>query len=128
MTKFNKKLRKITLKNPRYAVSLGSAFGHLDEITDLFRTVFVLDYNDDNLKKRNIVYMESFKYLTTIPDVDVIFVDEDKRNRIQELQPIWRRYNSFLIVQGEPFADKFLRNERYKIIVVEKKYHVWKIT
>ena len=128
MTKFVKKIRKITLKQPRYAVSFGDCFGHLEEITDFVRTVFVLDHRDENLKKRNIVYMENFSYITTIPDVDLIFVNTDRKDRIKELQPIWRRYNSFIIVEGEPFLDKFLRSERYQIICVEKKFHVWKIT
>ena len=128
MTKFVKKIRKITLKQPRYAVSFGDCFGHLEEITDFVRTVFVLDHRDENLKKRNIVYMENFSYITTIPDVDLIFVNKDRKDRIKELQPIWRRYNSFIVVEGEPFLDKFLRSERYQIICVEKKFHVWKIT
>ena len=128
MTKFVKKIRKITLKQPRYAVSFGDCFGHLEEITDFVRTVFVLDHRDEDLKKRNIVYMENLNYITTIPDVDLIFVNKDRKDRIKELQPIWRRYNSFIVVEGEPFLDKFLRSERYQIICVEKKFHVWKIT
>ena len=128
MTKFVKKIRKLCLKHPRYAVSLGDAFGHLEEITEFVRTVFVLDHQDQNFKKRNVVYMENFKYLTTIPDVDLIFVNADKRDKIKDLQPIWRRYNSWIIVEGDPFLDKFLRSERYQIVCVEKKFHVWKIT
>lgn len=127
MTKFVKKIKKMTFKKPRYAICVGDAFGNLEELTELFFTVFVFDYKNDDLKKKNIVYMENDRFLTSIPDVDVIFINEDKKEWLKPLQAVWRRYNSVLVIEGDPFADKFLRNEQYKIVIIEKKFHIWKI-
>jgi hypothetical protein len=128
MSKFNKKIQKITIKQPRYAVVLGSAFGHLEEISDLFRSVFVINNSQEIIKKKNIIYLENFEYTKTLADVDAIFIDESQKDFISELQLIWKKYNSTLIIEGEAYVDKFLRKQRYQIVQIEKKYHIWKIT
>jgi hypothetical protein len=127
MTKFNKKIQKITSKIPRFAVTVGDAFGHLEEISELFRTVFVIENTKEQIKKKNIIYIENIDYVGALHDIDVIFVDGDKKNLLKDLQIIWKKYNSTLVIEGDAYVDKFLRSERYQIVQIEKRYHIWKM-
>ena len=58
MTKFKKRLHKLS-RNHAHALVLGSAFGILDQVVEIYNTVFVVSAEQPAFKAKNLVYKET---------------------------------------------------------------------
>jgi hypothetical protein len=127
MTKLSKKIRKSN-KHLRNAIVLGNAFGHLEDLTEIFSTIFVFPPNDD-FKKRNIIYVENIENLLVFPDIDVIFIDLDFTDSIIKLISVWRKDHSTFFIEGTESVGvdikNALRTDRYVCKEVAKHHQVW---
>lgn len=130
MTKFAKRLRKIS-KFPRNAILLGNAFGHIEDVCDVFSSAFVIGTVDYSLKRKNLIFRETIEDLYDIPTVDMIFVNADQAENLRKLPPVWKRFTPIIIVEGSDMLDyglqKFLKSERFRVVEIQKGYHIWKI-
>lgn len=129
MASFSKKIRKLN-KFPKNALIIGKAFGQLEELSEIFDSLFVVGSDNNLLRKRNIIYREDFEFLTSLPDIDFIFVDKDYFEQLLKINQIWRKNRSYLVTEGEAPPDKhiykFLAAETFTIADAHKHHIFWK--
>jgi hypothetical protein len=129
MASFSKKIRKLN-KFPKNALIIGKAFGQLEELSEIFDSLFVVGSDSNLLRKRNIIYREDFEFLTSLPDIDFIFVDKDYFEQLLRINQIWRKNRSYLVTEGEAPPDKhiykFLAAETFAILDAHKHHIFWK--
>jgi len=128
MSKFIKRLTK-SLANVENSLLLGDGFGQLIDLADTFNTVFVVSPIDINIKKRNIIYRETFDRIEELPNISCIVIN---RNRVQEmpmLRSSWTKYRPLIIIEGEEVIgrdlSKDLYDTGYRAVEQYKDYHVW---
>ena len=128
MSKLTKRLTK-GIKNLENCAVIGTGFGMMSEISEIFNTVFVLSAPNQNIRGRNIVYRSNFEDLSVLPGIQVIFIDPDQLERILELRTVWTRYRSTLLIGSGEFIDKkyskILTSHNYEIVELFKEYQVW---
>ena len=107
MNKFQKRLSKLD-KNQVNAVVIGTAFGNLENILEIYNTVFVIDDNFPTVKAKNLVYKENFDNLNAITEVSAIFFDLSRLDQFEMVKDFWQRNNSKVIIEGdEPISREF---------------------
>lgn len=130
MGKFSKRIKKIN-KHYRNGVVIGSGFGNLEDLLESTSTIFIVYPKDSSLRRKNLIYREDLESVHSLHDIDFVFVDKDMVNLIPELKSLWKRIHCLLIVEGDPSTsmeyNKFLKKERFQIIEIGKKWHIWKI-
>ena len=128
MAKFAKRLRKLS-RNTVNALVVGKAFGHLDQLLQIYNNVFVIDDELPSIKSRNLVYSEDFAILDHVGMISGIFVDEDKITKIELLESCWNRHKSPVFVQGNNYKDIHLSQIFYRsgwgCTSEQGIYHVW---
>jgi hypothetical protein len=86
---------------------------------------------DETLRRKNIIYREELDSAYVLMDVDFIIVDKDLIHIIPELQPVWKKQKTIIIIEGSTNDSinqhKFLTSQRYQITEIKKDYHIWKI-
>jgi hypothetical protein len=128
MNKFQKRLMKLSRSNT-HALVLGSAFGMLDQVLEIYDTVFVVSAVQPNIKAKNLVYKENFVKLDHLQDMSSIFVDVDQLDHLDKVEAMWRKHNAKLFVEG---GDR-VENEKVKILYdsgwactsLQGTFHVW---
>jgi hypothetical protein len=130
MGKFSKRLTKEN-RNLKNVLVLGSAFGNLLDLVENNINVFVVYPKDETLRRKNIIYREELDSAYVLMDVDFIIVDKDLIHIIPELQPVWKKQKTIIIIEGSTNDSinqhKFLTSQRYQITEIKKDYHIWKI-
>jgi hypothetical protein len=130
MNKFQKKLSKL-LNNCENAVVIGHGFGHLYEIIDMFKTVFVIGEYVPAIKSKNLVYRENFDNLSQISEVSVIIFDLAEVGRLEEVSPIWHRTKAVVVIEGNEPIDRTLSTSlyasSYECTGLHKTFHVWEL-
>jgi len=128
MNKFQKRISKLS-KNLNNAIVVGSAFGNLENLLEMFKTVFVINDSPPKIKARNLVYRSDFGSLISYADITVIFVDLDRLDMLQTLSDIWQRNNSVVVIEGgEAIGREFsksLYHTRWQCTSLQGTYHVW---
>lgn len=129
MTKFAKKISK----EDRYlenGVVLGCAFGHLEEISEIFKTIFILSIGINDFKGRNIVYREDFDDVKALPFISTVFIDESQLPNIVKSEEILKKFKSTIYIgttnELDSYSLKFLKKRNYQCSSIEKKYQIWK--
>ena len=129
MTKFSKRLKKSN-KLARNILVLGTALGNLEDLLEVFDTVFVVNGLGPRIQKRNVIYRETFDDIHVLTDIDFIIIDLDQEKFITELNQVWRRTSPTIIIQGPELISteyqKVLKADQYAIREVAKGYYVWK--
>jgi hypothetical protein len=128
MNKFQKRLSKL-LKNYENAVVIGHGFGHLDEMVEIFKTVFVINTSAPMIKSKNLVYRENFNDLSQISEVSIIFVDLCEVHNLENICELWVRTKSVGAIEGnapiEREFSKSLYNSHYRCTGLHGSYHIW---
>jgi hypothetical protein len=128
MNKYQKRLRKIS-RNTTHALVLGSAFGILDQILEIYDTVFVVSESPPAIKAKNLVYKENFVKLDHLQDMSSIFVDINQLDHLDKIEIIWRKHNSKLFVEGNDRVEndkvKILYNSGWACTSLQGIFHVW---
>jgi hypothetical protein len=130
MNKFQKRLSKL-LKNCENAVVIGHGFGHLDEIVEIFKTVFVINTLAPTTKSKKLVYRENFDNLSQITEVSVIVFDLVAVHRLPDVYPVWHRNKAVIVIEGNDPIDrtlsKSLYESSYECTGLHGSFHVWEL-
>jgi Icc-related predicted phosphoesterase len=128
MNKFQKRLCKLD-KNQVNAVVIGGAFGNLENILEIYNTVFVIDENFPTVKAKNLVYKENFDHLNAITEASAIFFDLSRLDQFEMVKDFWQRNNSKVIIEGdEPIGREFskpLYDTGWGCTSKQGVFHVW---
>jgi hypothetical protein len=128
MNKLQKRLRKLD-KTQGNAVVIGCAFGYLENILEIYNTVFVIDENLPTVKAKNLVYKENFDNLNAITEVSAIFFDLNRLDRFETVKDFWQRNNSKVIIEGDdPIGREFskpLYDTGWGCTSKQGLFHVW---
>lgn len=128
MSKFEKKILSLG-KFRRNALVVGSGFGYIEELSLWLRTVFVIDNPDRSLRKKNIVYKEDFIGVSSLTEIDFIFLDYNQSGNLEKLHTVLTNNRAAIFVQGEtvwPSKEyKYLRSLGYKHIETAKRMQKW---
>lgn len=128
MTKFQKRVQKVSRPNES-AVVIGSGFGHLTEILEIFNTVFVLGGEKPEIKSKNLVYKESYQNLNNITLISAIFFDLKDIDKLEDFKTFWQRNNSVVIIEGDdPIGREFsksLYDSQWGCTSLQGFFHVW---
>jgi len=112
MTKFQKRLYKLS-RNNAHALVLGSAFGILDQVVEIYDTVFVISTVPPAFKAKNLIYKETFVKLDHIQDIASIFIDHNELCNLDKVEALWKKHNSIIFVEGGDRIDNTIAKPLY---------------
>ena len=128
MTKFQKRLSKLT-KNNTSALVIGSAFGQISEILSMYSTVFVVNENMLELKAKNLIYRQTIDRLSHLVNVGIVFLDIKHIDKLENLQPFWKKNNSLVLIEGNDAISRELSKPLYdsgwRCTSLQGIFHVW---
>jgi hypothetical protein len=128
MDKLEKRLRKLT-RGPQNAVVVGNAFGKINTILNIYKTVFVINDTSMGIRSKNLVYRENFSNLNQLAEISAIFFDLSKVDQLPELKEVWRRNNSLVIIEGSDPIDRSVSMPLYDTgwgcTSLQSFFHVW---
>ncbi len=131
MTKFSKRITKIHRKPLQNALVIGPGFGFLEEISNIFQTVFIINDQRPTFRSKNIVYKENYEDLHLLIDISVIFFDLSKINDINITSPVFTKWKSTVIVEGnEPIARDYtqsLYHHGWQCTSQQGFFHSWEL-
>ena len=130
MNKFQKRLSKLT-KQSLNCVVIGHGFGLLQDISQIYKTVFVIDKQRPELKLKNLVYRENFGDLSGMTEISVIFFDLNTLNDLSSIMNLATRCNSLIIIEGNDPIGRDLSGPLYQYnyccTSLQKIFHVWEL-
>jgi len=128
MTKLQKRLNKLT-KNTTSALVIGTAFGQLTQILDIYSTVFVYDEDNCELKAKNLIFRQNIDRLDYLVNVGVVFLDMKHISKLDNLQPFWKKNNSLVLIEGNDAIPRELSKPLYdsgwRCTSLQGTFHVW---
>lgn len=129
MAKFNKRISKISDKPLQNALVVGVGFGFIDNICQMFQTVFLINESRPIYRGRNLVFKENYDDLHLLTDVSHVFFDLASLNDIGSVAPVYTRWKSVVIIEGNnlPSAEytRPLLNAGYKCYRLDGFFHPW---
>ena len=128
MNKFQKRLHKLS-RDYTHALVLGSAFGILDQVIEIYDTVFVVSAVHPTVKAKNLIYKETFVKLDHIQNIASIFIDHSELCNLDKVEVLWKKYNSKIFVEGGVRIDntiaKPLYDSGWACTSLQGIFHVW---
>ena len=128
MTKIKKRLCKLS-RDHAHALVLGSAFGILDQVVEIYDTVFVISAVQPEFKAKNLVYKETFDRLDHIQNIASIFIDHNELCNLDKVEALWKKHNSKIFVEGGIRIDndiaKPLYDSGWACTSLQGVFHVW---
>lgn len=128
MNKFKKRLRKLS-KNTNSALVIGTAFGQLEQLLDVYSTIFVVNEDGTELKAKNLIYRQSIERLDSIVNVGAVFFDIEHISKLESLQTFWKKNNSLIFIEGgDPLPrnlSKPLYDSGWGCTSLQGVFHVW---
>jgi hypothetical protein len=129
MDKFSKRIKKY-INDDSAVLVIGEAFGHLAELSKIFKTVFVILYLENKIKEKNIVYRENFDNINDIGKVSAILVDLSRIRDLESMPSYWTRFDPLVLIEGNEPIDRsrssYLYKYGYRCIEQLGFSHVWK--
>lgn len=128
MSKFEKRLKKIS-KGVENAIVVGNAFGHLEELLLIYKTVFIVASSRPEIKSKNLVYREDFKDLSHLPEISMVFFDLDQVHHLNAVATVMTRYRPTIVIEGNDAIgrdlSKPLYDNNYRCTNLLGLYHIW---
>ena len=128
MNKFQKRLHKLS-RNRAHALVIGSAFGILDQVVEIYDTVFVISSTPPAVKAKNLIYKETFVKLDHIQNIASIFIDHNELHNLDKIEALWKKDNSIIFVEGGVRIDntiaKPLYDSGWACTSLQGIFHVW---
>jgi hypothetical protein len=128
MNKIKKRLSKLS-KNAGNALVIGTAFGQLEQLLDLYSTIFVVNEDTTELKAKNLIYRQSIERLDSIVHVGAVFFDIKHISKLESLQTFWKKNNSLIFIEGgDPLPrdlSKPLYDSGWGCTSLQGEFHVW---
>lgn len=130
MNKFQKRIVKMS-KSCQAAIVIGDAFGHLEELLEIFGTVFVVADQPPTIRAKNLVYRESFDKFEQMSEINFMFYNLNTVGLLERSTGLWYRNKPIVIIEGRDVIErefsKALYASRYNAVHQEEEYHVWKL-
>ena len=129
MSKFIKTLKKSpdSLEN---AVVVGTGFGYVEEIVDIFKSVFVIADEPPNFRRKNLIYRQNFENMNSIIEISHLFIDRSYISNLSKISNIWARSNPCNLIEGNDVIERNdaqpLWNTQYIPVDTCGIYHLWK--
>lgn len=128
MNKFQKRIGKVGKKFD-HALVVGTGFGNLNDILEIFRSVFMVNSVPFEKKSKKIIYRENLDNITQIPNINFIFFDLEQIHQLENLKDCWVRNESLVIIEGnDPIGREFsgpLYKTRWGCTSQQGTFHVW---
>jgi hypothetical protein len=129
MSKFSKKIKKY-LDNNHSVLVIGQGFGHLEDLINIFKTIFIVDNTENRTKFKNVIYRENFDNITDIGPVSAIIVDLNKVQYLELMPTYWTKYKSIVLIEGNEPIDRskstYLYKYGYRCVEQLGFCHAWK--
>jgi hypothetical protein len=129
MSKIAKRSHKI-LKNTECCLVVGDIIDTPETFLSSFKTVFVLKTDSRIIKGRNIVYKEKFNDITSIKNIDIVFLSTTALNEFDKISNVLTFFRSVVYINHGEFLPKEYTNKfasiGYEIVELIKNYQVWK--
>jgi len=129
MKKFQKRVLK-TVDNTASALLLGNGFGNLESISDIFDSVFVVDMQEPEIKRKNIIFREDRSRLETLGPITCVFVDLKRLNLLEELIPLLVKVRPTVFIEGNEPLDRSqsttLFQNGFRPLEQQGFFHTWK--
>jgi hypothetical protein len=131
MNKFQKRVKK-SQDNLLSALVIGTGFGYLKEISEMFNTVFVVAKERPELKLKNVVFREGKASLDPLTDITTIFIDRDQVSTLEHLVGTLHKHHPLVHIEGNEVIEReFSRpfyDNGFRAIDQQGFYHTWKKT
>lgn len=128
MNKFEKRLKKIS-KNIENCLVVGQGFGHLEELTEIYNTVFVINRTRPELRAKNLVFRDNFDDTSYMSNISSVFFDLDSISKLETSSPVWLKCKSLVIIEGDAPIERHLSGPLYQAgwecTGVQGFFHVW---
>jgi len=128
MNKFQKRIHKLS-RDHDHALVLGSAFGILDQVVEIYNTVFVVSAEQPAFRAKNLVYKETFVKLDHIQNIASIFIDHNELCNLDKVEALWKKHNSIIFIEGDVRIDntiaKPLYDSGWACTSLQGIFHVW---
>lgn len=130
MSKFQKRIAKNAKKSPMQCLVVGNGFDMLDEILEMFDTVFILESTIEK-KTKNLIQRQNAEATFDLLHLTTIFVDLDKINFIEKLSPLISRNSPDIFIEGDEViprtvnANQFLYKIGYNALYKLGWCHQW---
>jgi hypothetical protein len=129
MSKIAKRSHKI-LKNTECCLVVGDIIDTPETFLSSFKTVFVLKTDSRIIKGRNVVYKEKFNDITSIKNIDIVFLSTTALNEFDKISNVLTFFRSVVYINHGEFLPKEYTNKfasiGYEIVELIKNYQVWK--
>ncbi len=130
MSKFAKRITKF-VKEPESALVLGTGFGMIEELVEIFDTVFVVNTEPLEIRARNLIYRQNFQDIGQIGNPTAILVDLSQLHNLNHCVSLWSRARPFILIEGNELVDRektrLLWNFHYRPVEQMGFFHGWKI-
>ena len=128
MAKFAKRIKKLSGYTEN-ALVIGTAFGNLDQLLEIYDSAFVIDNSPSILKSRNLIYKENFDKIASLVQIGGIFIDLNYVDKLESLEECWNRNSSTVFVEGDNYKDARVSSIFYRTgwgcTSNQNTYHVW---
>ncbi len=129
MSKFLKRIDPIVTKYET-AVVLGRNFVNIPDLLEGFKTVFVYDTQRPDIKSRNLIPKLDFTDIKTLPEFNLLVVDEPCLWEIGNFTPIASLNRAgIILIHSDPIGKKILKHlwqYNYKSLGNHKSINFWK--
>ncbi len=131
MTAFAKKVAK-AVKRPETCIVVGNAFGHLQELSETFNTVFIFSSSDREFKGKNVVYRESFEDVTVLPPITAVFFNRGTVEQLDIVEKVIEKNRAIIFIEGNETIHEnyhlYLKKKKYKLTESFKDHQRWERT
>lgn len=129
MSKLVKRIKK-SLPEIRNAIVIGSGFGQLEQLLEIFNSVFVFMNTDTRLKKKNVIYRENLEGMHLLPEITVMFIDINQKESLDKFENIMVTLKPIFFIEGNEvigreYSKKFYQTG-YRAVEQLGLFHVWK--
>lgn len=114
MDKFQKRLSKNMKSSPIDCLVIGDGFGFLDQLLEMFNTVFVYQ-STTNLKVKNLINRNTLESTFQLRNVTAVFIDLDKLHIMNELSPLYTTVWPDLFIEGDDVIPRTETKQLYQL-------------
>jgi len=130
MSKFQKRLKKVSGRMENCLV-VGQGFGRLQELSEIYKTVFVIDTQRPELKARNIVFRDNFDETSYMTELSAVFFDRASIDFLEKTTTLWTKCNSMVVIEGNDPIERHQSGPLYRAgwecTNLQGLFHVWEL-
>lgn len=129
MSKFSKRIKKLFDVHTSCLV-IGQGFDHLEDILEVFETVFVISEKKPEIKHKKLVYRENCDNLSDLYEIQAVFFDLDQLDKLIYMPVVWTKNRPIVVIEGndpiERTHSKPLYDHGFRCVELLGFFHIWK--